>query len=103
MYELVPIYTGPMVGSAMLFTTVNFVAFLTTLILVLRIGTGRLGQPIFFIGLGFLVSALIPSVFGIENIWLVPLAQTFFSLMGIVSMMHLFGVFRLLLSKKNRV
>ncbi|PIZ43740.1 hypothetical protein COY33_01060 [candidate division WWE3 bacterium CG_4_10_14_0_2_um_filter_42_7] len=92
--------TGPLVGDAMLFTVVNFIAFLVTLLFVLKIGTGKIGQPIFFIGLSFLVSALIPSVFGVENIWLVPLSQTFFCLMGILSLTNIFELFRV--SKKEK-
>jgi len=90
------IYTGPLIGQGMLFITLNLVAFLLTLVLVLRIGTGKIGQPIFLIGLGFLVAALIPLVLGTEHLWAVPVAQTLFGVAGIFSLMKAFGVFELL-------
>jgi len=58
-----------MIGEGMLFITLNLVAFLLTLVLVLRIGAGRIGQPIFLIGLGFLVSGLIPLILGLMRIF----------------------------------
>ncbi|MCG2686155.1 hypothetical protein L6258_02180 [Candidatus Parcubacteria bacterium] len=88
--------SGPMIGQGMLFITLNLVAFLLTLVLVLRIGAGRIGQPIFLIGLGFLVSGLIPLILGIEYLWAVPVAQTLFGVAGIFSLMRALGVFQLI-------
>jgi len=85
-----------MIGEGMLFITLNLVAFLLTLVLVLRIGAGRIGQPIFLIGLGFLVSGLIPLILGIEYLWAVPVVQTLFGMVGIFSLMRIFGVFQLM-------
>ncbi|MBW1937028.1 MAG: hypothetical protein JRI84_16070, partial [Deltaproteobacteria bacterium] len=86
------VFGGPMIGEGMLFITLNLVAFLLTLVLVLRIGAGRIGQPIFLIGLGFLVSGLIPLILGIEYLWAVPVVQTLFGMVGIFSLMRIFGV-----------
>lgn len=92
-------FSGPMIGEGMLFISVNLVAFLVTLMLVLRIGSGKISQPIFLIGLGFLLSALISIVIGTNYLWAVPLVQTIFGLAGIISLMKIFGVFEII-SKK---
>jgi len=89
-------FSGPMIGQGMLFISVNLVAFLITLMFVLRIGSGKISQPIFFIGLGFLLSALIAVVGGTDWLWAVPLVQALFGLIGILSLMKIFGVFEMI-------
>ncbi len=101
MGETISTFSGPMIGEGMLFITVNLVAFLVTLMLVLRIGSGKISQPIFFIGLGFLLSALIPVVAGTDYLWASPLVQTLFGLLGIVSLMKIFGVFEMVSGSRN--
>ena len=102
MNSLVRVYMGPTIGQGMMFITLNLVAFLLSLVLVLRIGAGRIGQPVFLIGLGFLVAALIPLVVGMEYLWAVPVAQTLFGLAGIFALMKTFGVFDLLTQTQSK-
>jgi len=90
---------GPTIGDGMLFISLNLVAFLLSLILVLRIGTGKIGQPIFLIGLGFLFSGLIPTIFGVEYLWAVPLVQSLFSILGIIVFMKVLGIWEILKNK----
>jgi len=90
---------GPTIGEGMLFITVNLIAFLITLILVLRIGSGKIAKPIFLIGLGFLFSALSPMIFGVENIWAVPIIQSIFSAVGILMFIKIFGVWEMIKKK----
>ncbi len=93
------IHSGPQIGEGMLFISINLVAFLVTFMLVLRIGAGKIGHPIFLIGLGFLLSSLIPLILGTDFLWVVPLIQTIFTLLGIISLMKIFGVFEMISSK----
>ncbi|MFH1565879.1 MAG: hypothetical protein ABIB98_01615 [bacterium] len=99
MLETINVLKGPTIGDGMLFITINLVSFLICLILILRIGTGKLAIPVFFIGLGFLLSAIIPLLFGIEQLWLVPIIEGLFVLIGITLFMKILGVFELI-SKK---
>lgn len=92
---------GPTIGDGMLFITVNLIAFLLTLMLVLRIGPGKIAQPIFLIGLGFVFSAFVPIILGIEFLWLVPLVQSLFSGIGIILLMGVLGVWELIREKKK--
>jgi len=95
----VNIFIGPQFGNAMAFVFLNLVAFLVTLMFVLRIGTGKIAKPVFFISLGFLISACVPLTLGNEYIWMVPIIQTLFSILGIMGFMSAYGVFDLI-SKK---
>ena len=99
--EFIKIFTGPMVGSTFVFVPINAAAALLTLILVSRIGKGWLNIPVVLIGLGFLVSAAIPLVFGVEYLWTVPLLQTTFGVFTILALMKVFGVFSLLFKSKR--
>ena len=99
--EFIRVFTGPMVGSTFVFVPINVTAALLTLILVIRIGKGRLNIPVILIGLGFLVSAAIPIVFGIEYLWIVPLLQTIFGALAILALMKVFGVFSLIFKSKR--
>ena len=99
MIDTIIVLKGPTIGDGMLFITINLVAFLVCLMFILRIGTGKLAIPMFFISLGFLLSSLIPMLFGIEQLWLVPLVESLFVLLGIVFFMKILGVFELI-SKK---
>ena len=99
--EFIRILTGPMVGNTFVFVPMNAAAALLTLILVIRIGKGRLNIPVILIGLGFLVSAAIPIVFGIEYLWIVPLLQTIFGVFAILALMKVFGVFSLLFKSRR--
>jgi len=93
------IHTGPLIGQGMLFISINLVAFLVTFMLVLRIGSGQIGQPIFLIAVGFLLSALVPLILGSDFLWAVPLVQTLFGLIGIISLMRIFGIFEMISRK----
>jgi len=99
--EFIRVFTGPMVGSTFVFVPINAAAALLTLILVIRIGKGRLNIPVILIGLGFLVSAAIPIVFGIEYLWIVPLLQTILGVLAILALMKVFGVFSLIFKSKR--
>ena len=88
-------YSGPMVGQSFLFVVVNLLVFLVTLILVLRIGSGRIAGPILVIGFGFLTSAVLPLVWGSDVFWLVPLIQSFCGFLGILFFMQVLGIFSL--------
>lgn len=103
MGSVINIDTGPMIGQAFLFIPINAAAFFLTLLLILRIGKGAINLPIILIALGFLLSAFTPLVTGIRYLWIVPLIQTFFSAVGILALMKVFGVFSMLLEphKKN--
>ena len=92
----VNIFIGPQFGNAMAFVFLNLVAFLVTLMFVLRIGTGKIAKPVFFISLGFLISACVPLTLGNEYIWMVPIIQTLFSILGIMGFMSAYGVFDLI-------
>ena len=93
------IQAGPQIGEGMLFISINLVAFLITFMLVLRIGAGKIGHPIFLIGLGFLLSSLVPLILGTDFLWAVPLIQTMFTFLGVVSLMRIFGVFEMISNK----
>ena len=92
--------SGPMIGQSFLFVTVNLLVFLATLLLVLRIGNGKIAQPILVIGFGFLISAVLPLIWGSDIFWLVPLIQSFCGLFGILLFMQVLGIFSLF-SPKN--
>ncbi|MBU4380758.1 hypothetical protein L6255_00085 [Candidatus Parcubacteria bacterium] len=95
------VFLGPQIGDSMAFVYLNLVAFLVTLMFVLRVGTGKIAKPIFFISLGFLISACIPLTLGNEYLWMVPLIQTLFSILGIMGFMSAYGVFDLITKKQN--
>ncbi|OIP97712.1 hypothetical protein COT69_03080 [candidate division WWE3 bacterium CG09_land_8_20_14_0_10_39_24] len=99
MLETITVLKGPVIGDGMLFITINLVAFLICLMFILRIGTGKLAIPVFFIGLGFLLSALIPLLFGIESLWAVPLVEGLFVFAGVVIFMKILGIFDLITNK----
>jgi len=101
MVEEIIISRGPTLGDGMLFISLNLIAFLVCLMFVLRIGKGKIAKPIFFISLGFLVSATIPLTLGEELLWMVPVIQTTFSLLGIMGFMEAYGVFDLISGKKH--
>ena len=82
-----------MVGQSFLFVIVNLLVFLATLLLVLRIGNGKIAQPILVIGFGFLASAVMPLIWGSDVFWLVPLIQSFCGLLGILLFMQVLGIF----------
>jgi hypothetical protein len=94
--RLILIYSGPMVGQSMLFVSVNLLAFLLTLLVVLRIGTGKIAQPILVISLGFLASAIVPLFWGPELLWLIPLIQSLFGILGILLFMKVLGIFQMI-------
>jgi len=100
MLETITIVKGPTIGDGMLFITINLVSFLICLMFILRIGTGKLAIPVFFIGLGFLLSAIIPLLFGITNLWLVPLIESLFVFIGVVIFMKILGVFEMISKNK---
>lgn len=91
--ELINVYSGPMVGNTLLFVPINGVAALLTLLLIMRIGKGKLNIPIIILCLGFLISAAIPVVFGVGYLWAVLLTQTLFGILSILAIMKVFGVF----------
>jgi len=94
-------YSGPMVGETLLFVAINLVVFLLTLLLVLRIGTGKIAQPLLVISLGFLASSVVPLFSGSSFLWLIPIIQSVFTMLGMVMFMYVLGVFVLLTSKDN--
>lgn len=97
----ISVFIGPQFGNSMVFVFLNLVAFLVTLMFILRVGTGKIAKPIFFISLGFLISACIPLTLGNEYIWMVPIIQTLFSILGIMGFMSAYGVFDLITKKGN--
>ena len=100
MIETITIIKGPTIGDGMLFITINLVSFLICLMFILRIGTGKLAIPMFFIGLGFLLSAIFPLLFGIEQLWIVPLIESLFVFLSVIIFMKILGVFELISKKK---
>ncbi len=99
MINQIIISEGPKIGDGMLFISIDLVAFLVVLMFILRIGTGKLAIPMFFISLSFLLSALVPLLFGLEELWVVPVLQSLFTLIGVFILMKILGVFDLM-SKK---
>ena len=100
--EKILVYKGPTVGDGMLYITINLVAFLVVLMFILRIGTGKLAIPMFFIALAFLISALIPILIGVEYLWLVPLVESLFVFIGVMILMRILGVFELISGKSEK-
>jgi hypothetical protein len=90
-------FSGPMIGQSMLFVAVDLLAFLITLLVVMRIGTGKIAQPILVFSLGFLVSAVLPLVWGTDVLWLVPIVQSVFGIFGILLFMKVLGIFQMII------
>ena len=101
MNEILHIYKGLTIGDGMIFITLDLIAFLITLMLILRIGTGELSKVIFLFALSFLLPAIIPLIFGTQVLWWVPFIQTIFSLAGIYLLMKVLGVFELMSTNKK--
>lgn len=100
--RLILTYSGPMIGQSMLYVAINLVVFLLTLLLVLRIGTGKIAQPILVISFGFLISAILPLIWGSDVLWVVPVVQSIFGLLGMLLFMQILGVFVLLSVKSDK-
>lgn len=79
-----------------LFVWVDFIAFLITIILIFRLGSGSLVKPVYSFSLSFLLPVLIAFLFGSSLYWLVPLIQTFFVFIGIYLLMRVLGIFDLI-------
>lgn len=90
------ISTGPIIWDLLVFVPINMAAAFMALILIFRVGRGKLNIPIVFIGLGFLFSALVPVIFGYDYLWAVPITQTFFGVLSLIFFMKVFGVFTLM-------
>ncbi len=90
-------FSGPMIGQSMLFVAVDLLAFLMTLLVVLRIGTGKIAQPILVFSLGFLFSAILPLIFGTDVLWLIPIVQSAFGILGILLFMKVLGIFQMII------
>ena len=93
--------TGPLVGGRMVHQSLDLMAFLVTLVMVIRIGPGAIALPILIFGFSFLFSALLPIAFGTKILWALPLINSFFGLLGIITFMYVFGLFGLLFKKKE--
>jgi len=101
MIEGLGIYSGISIFNTPVFVFVDFIAFFLSIILMLRIGSGELLKPVLFFGLSFLVSGVIPLIFGMEYIWVIPLIQTFLSFVGILILMKILGVFEMISSREK--
>ena len=101
--EVIEVYAGPMVGNSMIFVPINFAATLLSLLLIIRIGKGRLNLPVVILALGMLIAAVIPVSFGKEFLWIVPIIQTISSALTILSIMKVFGVFSLITSEEPKL
>ena len=96
----IQIFLGPTIGATPAYVYLNLTAFLVILLFVLRIGSGKIAKATFLIGLGFLTSAVVPLIFGIEYLWLALIVNSLLTLIGVLSFMKVYGVFDLL-SKKG--
>lgn len=93
MGDFVNVYTGPMVGETLVFVPVNAAVFFLSLLVIIRIGKGKLNLPIILLALGFLAAAATPVILGVKYLWVVPLVQTTFGALSIISLMKIFGIF----------
>jgi hypothetical protein len=90
------ILKGPVIGNGMLFVSINLVAFLVTMIFVLRSGSGKIAKPISLIGIGFFLSACVPLTLGEEYLFLVPVIETILILSGLMWLMRIYGIFEMI-------
>ncbi|PIR43626.1 hypothetical protein COV24_01710 [candidate division WWE3 bacterium CG10_big_fil_rev_8_21_14_0_10_32_10] len=84
------------------FIFIDFMAFLFTVLLLLRIGSGLLSIPVFFFALSFLIPPLTFVIFGESVIWVLPVIQTLIGLIGIALLMKILGVFELISSTPKK-
>lgn len=84
---------GPMFLGQMLHVYADLAGFFIVLYLVLKIGSGTLRYPVLVLGLTFLATALLPSLFGHQYMWTVALVK---SVGVILSLLWLLGILGLL-------
>ena len=85
---------GPALGGQMAHVYVDLVAFVISLYLVMKIGRGKIRNPIMLLGLGFLVSALIPLFFGHQFMWLIALVKSIAATFAMIWFMSVFGLLK---------
>lgn len=92
---------GPVIGGQMIHVYFDFLIFIIALFLVMKIGSGKIRYPIFILALGFLISALVPVVFGHGYMWLVALIKSSFGLLSVLLFIQVFGGMSLVFPKKD--
>lgn len=95
----IQVFLGPTIGTTPAYVYLNLTAFLIILLFVLRIGSGKIAKATFVLGLGFLTSAVVPLILGIEYLWLAIFASSLLTLVGVLLFMKVYGVFDLISQK----
>jgi len=92
---------GPVIFGQMLHVYFDLLIFIIASFLVIKIGSGKIRYPIIALALGFLVSALIPVLFGHGLMWLIALIKSGFGLLSILLFIQAFGGMSLVFPKKD--
>lgn len=92
------ILLGPALGQWPVSQIFNTLAFLFTLVLMLRIGPGQLSYPLLFFKYSFLSALLGPLLFGSpQSVWFSPLLSSVFGFLGILALIWVLGIIDVIL------
>jgi hypothetical protein len=87
---------GPLFYGQMAHIYVDFAAFLITMWLIVKIGSGSIRYPLFAIALAFLAAVLIPIIFGHGFMWFMALTKSIIAFIGVIWFIKIFGGWKML-------
>jgi len=91
-HKQILIDAGPMIGNQMIHVYANFVAFLIAMYLFIMLKRGRIRYPILILGFTFLITGLIPVLFGHHLMWVTHVIETSGALLTLLAFLGIFGL-----------